>query len=226
MKQQASIAIEGIDGAGKSTVLNSLLLLLNQRGFDVAAYKYTGRRTDWCGRLIGRLYRSQDLRFPLTTLSRNRALQEVLFAYQARLNLADVQRQNTNRLLLFDRSAITGFAYNGDLFGKNWISEAFVTTVEYSLITKYAIYLDVAPQVALSRIMTRPGGMTHDERIDVLTRVVANYRALFNRSWSPYVLRKTTWFLVDGEQALSQVTQQVMDIVLKILGYRSSDEGG
>lgn len=224
MSQQVSIALEGIDGAGKSTVLEAVFTLLGQRGFDVAAFKYTGRRSDLCGRIIKRLYRSQELEFPLSVISKNRPLQELLFAHQARRNLVDFQRRNCSEVLLYDRSAITGFAYNGQIFGRNRVSELFVSIAESGLVPDYVLYLDVNPLIALDRIQARREGNTHDERLDVLTQTVANYQALVTGNWKPHAIRHIKWFQINGELPPDQVAKQATEIVLTIMHSEASDD--
>ena len=90
------IALEGIDGSGKSTQVGIQLKRLSDihRNKKVQEYKYSAKN-NFIGSIIRRAYR-QDTRNLLAFITNRRFVQEALYALNARHNLKKVKRSLTS----------------------------------------------------------------------------------------------------------------------------------
>jgi dTMP kinase len=190
------LAMEGIDGAGKTTQVRNLAALLEQAAVPLLTTKEpTGG--PWGQKIrasaqSGRLPPAEELE---------------AFLLDRREHVADVLQPALalGKVVLVDRYYFSTVAYQGargldpqELLAKN----AFAPEPDILVV------LDVPPEVGLRRVRERGDVADHFEREDELRKV----REIFRGLELPYL------HLVDGTQEAAAVTRQIGQRLFDALG--------
>lgn len=202
------IALEGIDGAGKSTQAKQLFGRLQKTGLAVVHYEYTRKENFW-GRMIERLYSNNSgaVRF----LGRSPYVQESMYALCARENLKTAMAAVKNpSVLISDRSIITAYASHIDVL-PFW----FLDIVEPRMIPDLAIFLDVPPETAVSRIQGRELKFA-DEDLEGLYYFRDCYMRIIN-SEKPKRLERTRFVTIDGSLRQDELSDFIYETVIEEL---------
>jgi dTMP kinase len=175
--QGVLIAIEGIDGSGKTTQANLLADYLRGRGLTVLATKEP-TRGPWGQKLreskhAGRLSPSEELRYFIED-RRQHVVEEIAPAL------------SRGEVVIVDRYYYSTVAYQGargldpaELLRKNQ---------EFAPIPDLVVLLDVDPRVGIERIQKRGDQQDEFEKLEDLT----NVRAVFGQLDEPHI------FKIDG----------------------------
>lgn len=147
------IAIEGIDGSGKSTLIDTFKGLQNSyKIFKDINFEFT--KSPWEPNVIKyiRTILSEENKTPINI--KNKVL---LHAFTSDIILhsnamSDDIADNKDRFYIIDRYIASTFAYQGINFEADEISKMFG---KYVKVPKYTIYLKTSTKVALKRINTR-----------------------------------------------------------------------
>lgn len=206
------VAIEGIDGSGKSTAVHAVVDLLRQEGLGVTEVAY-GSKDRMVGRYIRWLYMPQPHRLKLLKAMRGaRWLQELLYAFNARLNLARIPAAD---FVLADRSILSGFASHLDRLPM-W----YVSLCEPKHLPHLIVYLDIDESLCQSRVIAR-GGVGYEEDLASLKVFRAAYERLL--ASPPDVIRGCDIARVDGSSSKELVAQRIANLVIeKSTKYRTS----
>ncbi len=163
------LALEGIDGCGKSTQVAALAATLRAAGHDLVV---TREPTDGAmGRRIRELAHSGSRVPPEEELDR--------FVEDRRAHVAEVIRPalEAGRLVVTDRYYLSTVAYQG---ARGLDADAILAESEAEFpVPDLAILLEIEPALALERVGAR-GGTPEPafEQCEFLERVAANYGAL------------------------------------------------
>ncbi len=170
------IALEGVDGCGKSTQLERLAEHLRRAGCDVVTtseptHGPTGNRIRKMARSGEALEPSEELRW---------------FVEDRRVHVAEViaPALAANRVVLTDRYYLSTVAYQG---ARGLDFEAILSDSEVAFpIPDLVVLLEMNPERALSRVHAR-GGVIEKvfEQKDFLERVAEVFRAIDR----PYLVR-------------------------------------
>ncbi len=190
------IAIEGIDGAGKTTVARYLFEELRRRGYDVVLLKEPTESE--YGRKVRELLRSGKS---------NPHLELELFLKDREWNVRNnvLPALESGKIVIMDRYYYSTVAYQGasgiDIEYIRRLNERFPKP-------DLVIILDVRPEVALKRIEDRR--RERFERLDFLRRVREIFLSI-----------KNNVVVVDAERDLETVKSDVLNVVLKYLKDRN-----
>ena len=162
------VALEGIDGAGKSTLAVALGRALRRRGYSVRL------RREPVDRTIGRLAQEAGARDPWTgavyfTVDRH------LAAARLRDDLARFD------VVISDRSLYSTIAYQGSHLTPRDRTRLEQLQRRATVVPDRVLFLDLPPTWLARRLRRRAGARGPLERLRELTRVSRQYRALARR---------------------------------------------
>ncbi len=184
------IAIEGIDGAGKTTIVKYLVEELRRRGYDVVSFK---EPTD--------LYRDKIKN------AKNPEEELILFIKDREYDVENNVKPALERgkIVIMDRYYYSTIAYQG---AKGIDVERIKRMNEKFPKPDIVIILDVRPEVALKRIKAerRPDRF---EDLDYLRRVREIFLSL-----------KNDVVVIDAERELEDVKREVLRIILERIEKR------
>ncbi len=187
------IAVEGIDGAGKTTISQYIAELLKKKGLEVVILKEPSNSE------YGRKIRESDERLPAEEELRLFILDRIV---DVRENILPALR--SGKTVVMDRYYYSNIAYqsarglNGDEIKK--VNEEIAPKPDL------VILLDVNPEISLSRIQKRKK-LTPFERVEYLKKV----REIFLK----YADDKTV--IVDANKSLEEVKAEVKRIICNFL---------
>ncbi len=191
------VAIEGIDGAGKTTQAKMLVKWLRKIG--VNAY-YTSEPTNGIlGKLIKKLIRKKDSDHRIDALLFAADRIEHYYGYiEPRLGKGGV--------VVADRYVYSSIAYQGALTGDaDWVR----TINKWIPMAGVAIFIDVSPEVGLTRLKRRKlSKRTKYERLEMLRKIREEYLKL---------CRDGLMLVVDGERSVLEVQENIRKITTDAL---------
>ena len=184
------IVIEGIDGAGKTTISRMLVNILNKRGYR-AIYTYEPYDTKFVEALKSyNEYRSAEL-------------DALAYASDRLIHLKTVVLPAMEKgiVVVMDRYYFSSMAYQGAQGAPvNWVREVNRFAIKPDL----AIYIDVDPVIGLTRISGGERRFAEYEKLDLLKRVRKIYLDL---------VKAGLLHLVDGMKSVDEVFRSVLSII-------------
>jgi dTMP kinase len=194
------VALEGIDGAGKSTLGKALVTALRRRGLSAVLWR------EPVDRALGRLAQQASVRDPWTG-----AVYFTLDRYLARV---DLERELAKSdVVVTDRSLYSTLAYQGSALGARAVRRLEELGAAATVLPDRVVLLDMAPAVALRRLGRRSGDRGPLERRRTLDRVAVRYRRLAHRG---------RWLVLDARRP----PPELVDTVLGDLAERLPALGG
>ncbi len=210
MNKPLYLAIEGIDGSGKSTQIDLLSKYLAGKNIHHRILHFTRKSDDALGRLIKYIY-YKDTNITLF-LRRYEILQQVLFAVNARRNLRiNTKSVENTHLLLGDRSVLTAYVFHYDLFHKLPI----LWRIEPSILPDKVIFLDLDPKYATARLKSRPVA-SNDESEIVLEKLYMRYKQLINGQIGGD-FKNIEWNTIDAGRPVKDVHSDLIKWVHKYI---------
>lgn len=201
------IALEGLDGAGKTTQAELTVNQLEKLGHPSCLYRYTSRDNP-VGRLITRIY-SADSKFGPKSLRESRYVQEALYAYSARLNFDKLNKLG-KEVVIADRSMLTAFACHRDKLPP-W----YISLVEPKIIPDVVFYIEVDPTIGMKRVDERKRRW-NDENLAFQQKLAEHYEQVMNGS-KPHLLRKSKIARINGHREIQEVNREIVAGILEII---------
>jgi dTMP kinase len=181
------VAVEGIDGAGKSTVVRSLARELRRRGRSVTT------RREPTDPDLGALAQRAGARDPWTG-----AVYFTLDRFRARPALErDLARHD---LVLSDRSMFSTLAYQGSSLPRGARDRLAVLQRGATVVPDRVVLLELSTAEAKRRRGRRAAARAPLEREAIQRRVAAEYRRL---------ARAGGWIVVDAAQPVARIVDEV-----------------
>ncbi|MFQ1012372.1 dTMP kinase [Gilliamella apicola] len=197
------IVIEGLEGAGKTTAINTVARILNQ--YHICDLQFTREPggTPIAEALRNLIKNGLDDE-PLTDKA------ELLMLYAARIQLIDnviKPALNAGKWVIGDRHDLSTQAYQG---GGRQLDKVFIATLKEQVLGNFkpdlTLYLDIEPQIGLMRAKER-GELDRIEQqsLPFFERIRQRYLELANQD--------ETIFTIDASKSISQVTMQIEQIL-------------
>jgi dTMP kinase len=185
------VALEGIDGAGKTTFARRIAAALRRRGWSVAV------RREPADPQLGALAQSATLKDPWTgavffTVDRHLARPSVV---------RDLQRYD---LVLTDRSFYSTLAYQGSALPPRDRRRLEQLQRGASVSPDRVLLLDLDPSVALHRLGRRSSRRAPLEKAATLRRVARAYRRLATRPG---------WTRLDARRPQRELVREALDLL-------------
>lgn len=202
------IAVEGIKGSGKSSLVYHLEEKLKQIGIPFTSFSPTRAMPDHLWWEKAYCYFSNDLKY-------------IEDLYHARANYHGGNTDFSSSLIISDRSIITSFVtrWNNDLdisSLRNYIK--FVESQEFlSPIPDIVIYLDIPIQVSLERLANRERTYgKHDETIERLSHAKEAYNSFFLNK-DELGFNELRWYKFDATLTKDKLLEDVFLFLLSII---------
>ncbi|OTQ05438.1 dTMP kinase [Gilliamella apicola] len=197
------IVIEGLEGAGKTTAVNTVARILNQ--YNICDLQFTREPggTPIAEALRNLIKNGLDDE-PLTDKA------ELLMLYAARIQLIDnviKPALNAGKWVIGDRHDLSTQAYQG---GGRQLDKVFIATLKEQVLGNFkpdlTLYLDIEPQIGLMRARAR-GELDRIEQqsLPFFERIRQRYLELANQD--------ETIFTIDASKSINQVTMQIEQIL-------------
>jgi dTMP kinase len=181
------VAVEGIDGSGKSTLVRALAVSLRRRGLSVA------RRREPADIALGALAQAASVRDPWTG--------GVYFTVDRHLARPALERDlSRHDLVLTDRSFYSTLAYQGSALTPQARRRLAELQRSATVTPDRVILLDLEPAEAVRRVGRRSLRRGPLERLRILRRVAREYRLLAGRG---------KWIVVDGRRPTADIVHEV-----------------
>lgn len=195
MPRGVYIAVEGVDGAGKTTQARRLVRHLRKNGYR-AVYTYEPSKNP-VGRIIRKMLEN--------TLHSSEEVMTLLFAadrlHHHQQFVAEALKNGF--VVVSDRSVVSSLAYQTAATGRRrWVREVN----RYALKPDIVVYIDLRPEAALERLV---GKRYRYERVSFLQKVSEEYGRILRTGW------RVVW--VDGEQPVEDVFKSIVAGVEKYL---------
>ena len=201
------IVIEGLEGAGKTTAINTVARVLNQH--HICDLQFT--------REPGGTPIAEALRDIIKNGLQNEPLTdkaELLMLYAARIQLIEnviKPALNKGNWVIGDRHDLSTQAYQG---GGRQLDRHFIETLKKQVLGDFkpdlTLYLDIDPEIGLMRAKSR-GELDRIEQqsLAFFKRIRQRYLELANQD--------ATIITIDAAQSIDAVTQQIEEILTKWL---------
>ena len=196
------IAIEGIDGSGKTTLARDLTQSLSAQQFPVVLTKEPG------GSAVGKLLREilQTQQVPLTPKA-----EYLLFAADRAQHFHEViiPALNRNNIIISDRMADSSVVYQG--YGRGLEIDIIKTVNRWAMDAiepDLVFYLRISPEKARERLYKRKEGLTafEQEQATFTKKLIEGFEDIFKE-------RKNVLFL-KGTPSPETVTKQATQALL------------
>ncbi len=206
MKNNLFIALEGIDGSGKTTQIHLLAEKLSDEGHQV--YTTFEPTDNFIGSIIRDILkgvRSADHKTIAALFAADR-LDHVLNA-----DYGMVTQLNKGYTVITDRYYFSSYAYHGTHVDMDWVIDSNAM-VARTLRPNLTIFIDVAPRVAMQRINANRKSIELFETLENLSAVKNKYMEAFQKmKGEEHVV------IVDGDRTPIEVAEAVWIEVLRYM---------
>ena len=197
------IVIEGLEGAGKTTAINTVARILKQHHISDLQFTREPGGTPIAEALRNIIKNGLDNE-PLTDKA------ELLMLYAARIQLVDnviKPALKMGKWVIGDRHDLSTQAYQG---GGRQIDKVFIETLQAQVLGNFkpdlTLYLDIVPELGLMRAKSR----------GQLDRIEQQSLPFFERIRQRYLQlaeRDNTIVIIDANKSIEEVTAQIETVL-------------
>lgn len=208
-KESIYICLEGLKGAGKTTIFNYVVSRLKEINVEFSTVSPTNPTGDsyFIERLFKKFQFLKSRRFPR------------IFLYAHRSNHAAVKANWNKSLILGERSIATSYASKWRKSSiLSWINFSIINILENKIKTPdYVIYVDVPHEILRKRIETRDKERDID---DCELRLIEMEKAYFQMMNHCRIKRMSNvkWIKVSGIGELETIGEKMLELILQLSG--------
>jgi len=205
MKKNLFIALEGIDGSGKSTQVKLLAEKMQQEGYKVYI---TAEPTDGpIGSMIRKIMKSE-----MHADERTIAALFVADRLEHILNKSNgiLKKLKEGCTVITDRYYFSSYAYHGTHIDMNWVIHANSICAEL-LKPDLTVYIDSSPEVSMKRINSGRISTEHYETAENLAKVRNKYLEAFEQ-----LKQQEHVFITNGDRTPQLVATDIWNKISEI----------
>lgn len=205
-KRNLFIAIEGIDGSGKSTQVAALKAFFIQK--KIPCWSTFEPTNGPIGKMIRKIFSHQ-----MEADHRTIAALFVADRLEHLLNKEDgvCKMLEQGNLVITDRYYFSSYAYHGTHMDMDWVIEANSLCADI-LRPHLTIYIDMEPTVSMQRLAANRQHIEMYETLDNLKQVKAKYEEAFEK-----LKGKENVVRIDGNRPAHEVTEDILRLVSDLL---------
>lgn len=211
MEKGRFIVVEGLEGAGKSTAMDTIRVFLNKKNIEHIVTREPGGT--YVGEVARTLIKETRENEPLDVRA------ELLLFYAARVQLLEqVIRPAINRgcWVLADRFELSTFAYQG---GGRKMDEKMIAHLSSFCVADLkpdlTIFLNIEPKQGLARVFKRgEPDRIEKESLDFFKRVYDNYHHHLNLMQNAKI--------IDASQTLPMVQTAIIDTLQRYINKHAN----
>ena len=201
------IALEGIDGSGKSTQTKLLTEKLMAQGHKV--YSTFEPTDNQIGKLIRNILKGN-------AKADHRIIAGLFVADRLDHLLNEeygiVKKLEDGFTVITDRYCFSSYAYQGTHMNMDWVIQANAMSAEI-LRPDINIFIDVSPEISMQRLHANRDNIELFETLDSLQKVRAKYMEAFEK-----LKAVENIFTVDGDRSTELIAQDIWQKIASMLG--------
>jgi dTMP kinase len=203
------IALEGIDGSGKSTQAELLAQKLIHLGHPV--YKTFEPTDQPIGKMIRDIFagRAEGDQKVIAALFAADRLNHIL---QSETGLLDMRQKG--KFIVTDRYYLSSYAYHGVHVDMDWVMDLNAQAVML-LKPDIHIYIDIQPEVSMERIRSSRSSVEMYETLDNLKNVYEKYEEAFAK-----VRKEENIKRVNGNRSTDEISDDIWRCVQDLMAKR------
>jgi len=202
------VSVEGIDGVGKSTLIDGLRDKLRDEGLETAIYKVPGKDESITSKFMRHLFKHElyvqtvpKFAPPIHILMVNLATSKVENQLQKIISEKNID------IIIADRSAVSNYVYAQADVGT--LRERFVHKLmdflfKDTMLPQLSFYIRADIETVVSRIKSR-GELINEREVKRLTSLQERYDDIFNKPELYKLLRDTKVVVIDGNKSKEEV---------------------
>lgn len=208
MKMKGFITFEGGECSGKTTIINTICKLFDEKNIDYITTREPG------GIMIAEKIR--DIILDPNNTDMTPECEALLYAASRMQHLSQkvIPAIRNNKIVLCDRFLDSSLAYQGYARGLGIDKVLNANAFALNYLPELTIFIDVTPEVALKRIENKDRNGKKDrldlESINFHKRVYEGYHKLLAR-YPNRIVR------IDGNNPLEKVTEDCINVIFKYL---------
>lgn len=209
MEMKGFITLEGGECSGKTTIINAITKVFNEKNIDYISTREPG------GIRI-----AEDIRKIILDVNNTEMTPEceaLLYAASRMQHLTEkvIPAINNNKVVICDRFLDSSLAYQGYARGLGMDKILKINSFALDYLPSLTLFIDVTPDVALKRMSNKDRDGKCDrldkEAIDFHQRVYEGYHEVL-KMYPKRIVR------IDGNKPLDVVVNDCLNVVLKYLG--------
>ena len=206
MKKNVFIALEGIDGSGKSSQAKRLADALTGKGHKVyATFEPTN---GYIGSIIRNILRG--------TIKADEKVIAGLFVADRLDHLLNedygiVKKMQEGYTVITDRYYFSSYAYHGTHIDMGWVIEANKMSASI-LRPDVNIFIDVPPQVSMQRISAARQGTELYETLENLQNVRAKYMEAFDQ-----LKQEENIIIIAGNRGFDEIAADILAVAERLI---------
>lgn len=213
-KKSVYICLEGLKGAGKTTLFNYLVSRLNENEIDFSTVSPTRSSGDehFIERLFKRFRFLKDKRLPR------------IFLYAHRSNYAAVNANWNKPLILGERSIATSYATKWSKSHiRNWMNFSIIDLLENKIKSPdYVIYIDVPHDILRERIEMRDKERDMDDSVPRLLAMEQAYLQMMNNCKIKR-MSNVKWLQIPGVGEPEVIAENVVKLLTQLSNIDKKD---